>query len=119
MSYETLSDSRYAGCERFLDVREGANNTMFFGRRDRFVYRDHINNRYHIVSEGETYAVIAAQYFAHVYEAARMWWVVCDYQPIPIIDPTVKPAGGTVLIIPPNELLLDITDRNPYVLSKE
>lgn len=64
----------------------------------RFVARS--DNRQHIVQGGDTLWTLAAKYFAPVPRPAGLWWVIADFQPAPILDPTLKLQEGTVLTIP-------------------
>lgn len=65
-----------------------------------FEFRVLADNRHHVVSEGETLQSIAARYFASLFRPAGLWWVIADFQPDPVHDPTLTLETGTVLIIP-------------------
>ena len=74
---------------------------------DRVPYRfvDLPDNRLHVVREGDTLHRLAAKYFAPLGElpeisAANLWWVLADFQPVPIHDPTIMLVIGQQLIIP-------------------
>jgi len=36
-----------------------------------------------------------------------LYWVIMDYQPTPIHDPTIRLAEGTVLVIPSVALVIE------------
>jgi hypothetical protein len=61
-----------------------------------FRYRDLPDNVQHTVTEGETWESLAFR----EYGDARLWWVIPDYQPEPVQDPTIALVGGAVLILP-------------------
>lgn len=68
--------------------------------RQPFTYRLLSDTRRHTVREGESLWTLAARYFRGLPRAAGLWWVIADFQPDPIHDPTVALAPGRVLFIP-------------------
>lgn len=68
--------------------------------RERFPFRSFRDNRIHVVSQGDTLWGLANRYFAGLPRPAGLWWVIADFQPNPIRDPTLALAPGTTLIIP-------------------
>lgn len=84
--------------------REG-DERLFLSDRTPFRYLDLPDNRVHTVREGDTLPRLAARYFAPLGElpeisAATLWWVLADFQPTPIHDPTIQLVRGEKLIIP-------------------
>jgi len=73
--------------------------------RDEYVpYRYEVNddNIIHTAAEGDTWWNLAFRYYHHISEnASRLWWVICDFQPQPVVDPTVAIAPGRIIIVPP------------------
>ena len=88
--------SRYAFCEaiRYDD------GTVDLTRRAPFRFREIQDTRRHIVVGGETLAVLAARYFAPREDAPRLWWVIADFQPTPILDPTIALEAGAEIFVP-------------------
>jgi hypothetical protein len=78
----------------------GDTNLAFLGERAPYAYRDLPDNRQHLVSTGDTIFNLAGRYFAGVPRAAGLWWVIADFQPIPIHDPTIRLVEGTTIVIP-------------------
>jgi hypothetical protein len=68
--------------------------------RERYGYRTFSDNRIHVVQEGETLWALAGRYFAPLPRACGFWWVIADFQPAPIHDPTLKLTPGRPLIVP-------------------
>ena len=58
------------------------------------------DNRHHVVSEGDTLWSLAFRYFRPLPRPAGLWWVIADFQPTPIIDPTIKLSPGGIIVIP-------------------
>ena len=71
----------------------------------RFVER--ADTRQHRVGEGDTLQTLAGRYLAPLPNACRLWWVIADFQPEPIHDPTIAVAPGTVLHIPSVRTVLE------------
>jgi hypothetical protein len=63
-------------------------------------YRAFSDNREHVVAEGDELWTLADKYFQGVPRPAGLWWVIADFQPDPIHDPTIKLEVGRVLAIP-------------------
>jgi hypothetical protein len=68
--------------------------------REPFRFRSLPDNRQHVVKEGETIFSLAGRYFAPLPRPAGLWWVIADFQPDPIHDPTIALEPGRVLVIP-------------------
>lgn len=54
----------------------------------------------HTVLEGDTLFTLAAANYAGLPRPAGLWWVIADFQPSPIIDPTLALSVGRLLFIP-------------------
>jgi hypothetical protein len=54
----------------------------------------------HVVVAGDTLFTIAARYYASLDRPAGLWWVIADFQPEPIHDPTVDLTPGSLLYVP-------------------
>lgn len=72
-----------------------------------FRFQPFDDNRVHVVKGGETIFTIAAKYFRGLPRPAGFWWIIADFQPDPIHDPTVKVADGARLIIPSMRTVLE------------
>lgn len=80
-------------------VQDKEGDLVLYGEEP-YRYRDLPDNREHVVREGETLFTLAGRYFAPLPRPAGLWWVIADFQPEPIHDPTVELSPGRVLIIP-------------------
>ena len=95
-------NSRHEFCTGVFD--DGAR--LWLTDRAPYGYRAFADNRFHVVADGDTLHALAARYFPGVADAmlvqspAEFWWVIADFQPDPIVDPTVMPTSGSTLVIP-------------------
>jgi len=48
---------------------------------------------------------LAGKYFRGIARPSGLWWVIADYQPQPIRDPTIPIRVGTILTIPSMRML--------------
>lgn len=94
--------SRHALCEA---VTDGAGR-LYLTDREPYGYRDLPDNRTHVVGEGDTLQTLAARYYGALPNPAWLWWVIADFQPDPIFDPTVRLEPGVTLVIPSAQTLL-------------
>jgi hypothetical protein len=58
--------------------------------------------------QGDTLFDLAGQYFAPLPRACGFWWAIADFQPDPIIDPTLQLDVGRQLLIPSVRVLTDV-----------
>lgn len=88
--------SRHSYCQ----IWQQDDGKSFIDRRVPFGYRAFRDNKVHVVKEGESIFTVAGHHFAPHPRAAGLWWVIADFQPNPIHDPTVQLSPGTALIVP-------------------
>lgn len=96
-------------------------DTLFLTEREPFGFRVLNDNVTHQIAEGETLWTLAARFYSGVNRPASLWWVIADFQPDPIIDPTIKLEIGATIVIPSLrtvvEDVLSETRRNEVELS--
>ncbi len=88
--------SRFTFCTALKDV----DGTLFLTDPEPFGYQPFTDNRLHVVKEGESLFTLAGRYFAPLPRPAGLWWVLADFQPEPILDPTLALTPGTTLVVP-------------------
>ena len=76
--------------------------------REPYRFRDHTDNRVHTVVQGDTLFDLAGRYFSSLPRACGFWWVIADFQPDPIVDPTLELNTGRTMYIPSLRVLTDI-----------
>lgn len=91
-------NSRHELTRAFDDERTGF---RMLSDRVPFRFRDLPDNIAHTVGAGDTLFSIASRTLAGVTDrSAGLWWIVADFQPDPIIDPTIKLEIGRVIFVP-------------------
>ena len=88
--------SRYLFCKGIRDE----SGRLYLTEREPFRYRPYLDNRFHTVAEGDTLFDLAGRYFAPLDRACGYWWVIADFQPDPIIDPTIPLELGRQIYVP-------------------
>jgi len=58
-----------------------------------------------VSQEGDTWHSLAARHLRPLPRPQDFWWVLCDFQPVPVADPTVEITPGTVVFIPSAEFV--------------
>lgn len=88
--------SRHTFTEAYLDT-EG---DLVLTDPEPFRFRNLEDNRIHVVKQGDTLWNLAAHYYRELPRPAGLWWVIADFQPDPIHDPTVALPSGMTVVIP-------------------
>jgi hypothetical protein len=85
--------------------------------RGRFLYRKYFDNVSYTCKGGDTLWSIAAKYYGPSFaNASMLFWIIGDFQTIPIVDPTLVFDAGATLVIPSVRvvrLFLDDPSREP------
>ena len=89
---------RYSRHTFTIGYREG-DETLLTMRKP-YGFRPLRDNRQHVVREGDTLFHLAGRYLRPLPRAAGLWWVIADFQPDPIHDPTLRLRVGRTLVIP-------------------
>jgi len=90
---------RFSRHEFTQGVRD-ADGRLLLTDREPFRFRPLPDNRIHEVKEGETLFTIAGRFFRPRPRAAGLWWIIADFQPDPILDPTVPLEVGRKVFVP-------------------
>ena len=72
----------------------------FLSEREPYRFKEHTDTRVHVVAQGDTLEGLAGRYFAPLPRACGFWWVLADFQPDPIVDPTLELDVGRMWIGP-------------------
>ncbi len=90
-----------------LGVRDES-GSLFLTEREPYGFRAQSDTREHLVAQGDTLFGLAGRYFASLPRACGFWWVIADFQPDPIVDPTLELTVGRLLLIPSLRVLTDV-----------
>jgi hypothetical protein len=88
--------SRYTFSTAVLDDSQ----RLVLTEREPYRFRSLPDNRQHVVQAGDTLFTLAGRYFAPLPRPAGLWWIIADFQPDPIHDPTIELSVGRMLLIP-------------------
>ena len=88
--------SRFTFSSAVLDDQE----RLFLADREPFRFRVFPDTRQHVVQQGDTLFSLAGRYFAPLPRAAGLWWVIADFQPDPVHDPTLALEPGRIVLVP-------------------
>lgn len=91
----------------FTAAFKDESGVMTLSDREPYRYRNLRDNRVHLCVDGDTLQHLAARYFKGIPNACRLWWVIADFQPTPIFDPTLALQAGSTLIIPSVRTVLE------------
>lgn len=80
-------------------------------RRERVSFDSNAENRLYQAQSGENSFAVAAKHFRRYARPASLFWLVCEYQPTPILDPTTD-LGGRTIYIPPDSKVTEILQRD-------
>lgn len=95
--------SRYSFTSAILDSQD----RLYLTTAQAFRFRNLNDNRRHVVSDGDTLFTLAFKYFKPLPRPAGLWWVIADFQPDPIFDPTVQLTEGRVIFVPSIRTVLE------------
>lgn len=95
--------SRYTFSAAVMDDEE----RLFLTDREPFRFRPLSDNRQHVVREGDTLFSLAGRYFASLPRPAGLWWVIADFQPEPVHDPTLSLELGRLVVVPSVRTLVE------------
>ena len=73
---------------------------LYLTERTPFRFRPLVDTKQHTVKQGDSLWMLAARHYKGLPRPAGLWWVIADFQPEPIIDPTLLLQPGQVLFIP-------------------
>jgi hypothetical protein len=99
-----LVGSRFGLCLGVLDD-DGRRRLT---EREPYRFRPLPDSRAHCVVEGDTLFELAGRYFAPMPRACGYWWAIADFQPDPIVDPTLTLPVGSTVVIPSTRVLTDV-----------
>lgn len=73
---------------------------LMLAERIPFRYKERDDTRVVIARDGDTLWGLANRAYEGLPRPAGLWWVIADFQPEPIVDPTLKLVPGQRLYVP-------------------
>ena len=97
-----MGDSMISQWSRYRYNRQlyDDNGALYLDEREPVRYAAQYDDRLHQVQDGDTLWGLAYLYFQGIPRASGLWWVIAEYQPEPIVDPTIVLEVGSTVIIP-------------------
>jgi hypothetical protein len=99
--------SRYEFCEGVYDDLSVEHPNLRLTDREPYRFKPFSDSVKYVVKEGDTLFALAFRYYSRHEDAAWLWWVIGDFQPDPIVDPTLLLTPGRVLYIPSERVLAE------------
>jgi hypothetical protein len=93
----------------FTRAIQQPDGTITLTDREPFEFRELQDTRRIKVQERDTLFGFAAFYFnvPSFERPSDLWWVIADFQPTPIFDPTIKLTPGSTIHIPSIRVVLE------------
>lgn len=75
---------------------------VFTATRPKFHYTGDTGEIPYVVEAGDSLATLAARYFGGMGLSlpSLLYWAIADFQPEPLLDPTIDLTPGTIVYIP-------------------
>ena len=83
-----------------MQIDSNGNRYIYIQSREPISYRSDGKNQMYVVRAGDTLEILASRFFNGFPTPARLWWLLAEYQPEPIFDPTLQLEPGLLLVIP-------------------
>lgn len=85
----------------FTEAVKDSQGRLRLTDREPFRYADNLPGTVaHRVVLGDTLWSLADKHYHPLPDASQLWWILADFQPEPILDPTVALTPGSILFIP-------------------
>jgi hypothetical protein len=72
----------------------------YLSDREPYGFQNFPDNVQHVARTGDTLSSLAARYFTGFDRPDGLWWIIADFQPQPILDPTLALEEGTMIFVP-------------------
>ncbi len=114
MASNINATSRYRFTPRVIEELADGSRRVFLAMQDPVTpFVPDKDNAVHVVREGDTLENLAARFFNGYTDPAFLGWIIGQFQPTPILDPSRKLRNNSILIIPSPSLVNDLTGGFP------
>lgn len=80
---------------------------LYLTEREPYTFRSLSDTIEHSVVDGDSWHRIAHRHYAGAFaNPERLWWVIADFQPKPVLDPTIAPEVGSIVYVPSPRVVL-------------
>ncbi|MEN6368466.1 MAG: hypothetical protein ABFD77_02070 [Thermotogota bacterium] len=93
--------SRY----RFCTMLGGNGEIAYLDEREPFRYRDEPDNTFYTAKDGDTWWGLAWKFFSGFPNKALLYFLLCEFQPEPVVDPTIRIEAGRQIAIPSERII--------------
>lgn len=95
--------SRYSYSQAIQD----GNGNLVLTEPTPFAFVALADNVEHVAATGDTLFRLADVYFQPLQRPSGLWWIIGDFQPTPIYDPTLLFVEGTTVYVPSVRTVLE------------
>ncbi|MCK4783160.1 MAG: hypothetical protein KAV87_05365 [Desulfobacteraceae bacterium] len=88
------------GRYRYCVQTENEDGILRLDERESFRYKNEPDNRNHRSRSGDFWWGLAHMYFQGIPRPCGLWWLLCEFQPVPVIDPTIVIPENTLIVVP-------------------
>lgn len=104
--------------ERFSEAVKDEDGLLYLTEPEPYGFRELADTRIHKVTQGDTWWSLAALYFPEFDRPEALWWIIADFQPDPVVDPTIALQPAATIYIPSvrvvdSEILSEARRRAP------
>ena len=108
MTVIVVDESRYQHTETWSD----SDGRLLTTDRNPVRFRERDDNIIHVAAEGDSWFSLAQLYYDDISDrACGLFWVIMDYQPTPVIDPTLAIRPRTQVVVPSPLFVLNVVLR--------
>ena len=97
----------------FSTALEDDAGRLYLTGREPYRFTEHPDTRVHRVVDGDSLFTLAGRYFEPLPRACGYWWAIADFQPAPVLDPTLMLEPGSALYIMSLRVLTDVVLAAP------
>lgn len=95
--------SRHFLCVGVTRIDDGL---TFLLDREPVRFQVHKDTKRIVAREGDTWYSLASEHFPSIPNGEQLFWAICDFQPVPVIDSTIDPIAGTLVYIPAEDFVI-------------
>jgi hypothetical protein len=92
----------------FTSMIQNEDGYLYLTEREPFRFQNLPDNIRHVVESGDWWPYLAHEFYKSLpVRSAGLWWIICDFQPQPVIDPTIRPEVGSLIVAPSQRVVVE------------